>query len=126
MPTEITALLGNIIAQLPLVALVSYLWYNDRKDKMKDIAFLRSENKKQEEILERFVKSMDKLAVSHFPGTEKAEAQATDKMIEATTEKANTAMNKFENSLRELNDIIQRRRNEEDKPNDKKMAARAD
>jgi len=64
MPTEITALLGNIIAQLPLVALVSYLWYNDRKDKMKDIAFLRSENKKQEEILERFVKSMDKLAVS--------------------------------------------------------------
>jgi len=62
----------------------------------------------------------------HFPGTEKAEAQATDKMIEATTEKANTAMNKFENSLRELNDIIQRRRNEEENPNVKKMAARAD
>jgi hypothetical protein len=64
MPTEITALLGNIIAQFPLVALVCYLWFQDRKDKIRQITYLRSENKKQAEIMEKFVKSMDKLSIS--------------------------------------------------------------
>ena len=64
MPTEITALLGNIIAQVPLVALIGYLWFQDRKDKIKQIVFLRESIKKQDDIMAQFVKSMEKLAIS--------------------------------------------------------------
>ena len=64
MPSEITALLGNIIAQLPLVALVSYLWFRDRQDKTKEITYLRNENKRQDDVMQKFVSSMDKLAIS--------------------------------------------------------------
>ena len=64
MPNEITALLGNIVAQIPLVALVSYLWFRDRQDKIKQISYLRNENIKQDAIMQKFVESMDKLAIS--------------------------------------------------------------
>lgn len=64
MPTEITALIGNIIAQAPLVALVVYLWYMDRKDKMRQIEFLRKENKDKTEVMEQFSDSLDKLSLS--------------------------------------------------------------
>ena len=55
---------GNIIAQAPLLAVALYLWYMDRKDKLSEIEHLRRENKEKTEIVERFVKSMDKLALS--------------------------------------------------------------
>lgn len=63
MPTEITALIGNIIAQVPLVALALYLWYMDRRDKQKQIDFLRKENKDKTEIMEQFSDSLDKLSL---------------------------------------------------------------
>ena len=37
MPADITKLLGNIIAQAPLVALIAYLWFRDRKEKLNEI-----------------------------------------------------------------------------------------
>ena len=64
MPTEIVALLGNLISQAPLVALFAYGWYQDRKDKTKQIEFLRKENIEKADVIEKFVASMDRLAMS--------------------------------------------------------------
>jgi hypothetical protein len=63
-PTEVTALIGNIISQIPLVALTLYLWYMDRRDKQKQINYLRKENANKTEILENFTDSLDKLSLS--------------------------------------------------------------
>ena len=64
MPSELTALLGNIIAQLPLVAIVAYLWYQDRKDKLAQIKNLVAENKEKMEIMEKITGSIEKLSLS--------------------------------------------------------------
>ncbi len=64
MPSELTALLGNIIAQLPLVAVVSYLWFQDRKDKLAQIKRLVAENKEKMEIMEKITGSIEKLSLS--------------------------------------------------------------
>ena len=64
MPTELTSLIGNLIAQAPLVAIITYLWYQDRKDKIKQIEFLRNMNKEKTEVMEKMMDSMNKLALS--------------------------------------------------------------
>lgn len=64
MPTEIAAILGNLISQMPLVALVSYLWYQDRSEKIKQINFLRETNQKQSDLLITVAQSIDKLSLA--------------------------------------------------------------
>ena len=64
MPSELTSLIGNIIAQAPMVAIIAYLWVQDRKDKLKQIDFLRCMNKEKTEVMEKMVESMNKLALS--------------------------------------------------------------
>ena len=64
MTTEIVAILGNLISQMPLVALVSYLWYQDRKEKIKQINFLRETNQKQSDLLITIAQSIDKLSLA--------------------------------------------------------------
>ena len=64
MPTEIVAILGNLISQMPLVALVSYLWFQDRSEKIKQINFLRETNQKQSDLLITVAQSIDKLSLA--------------------------------------------------------------
>ena len=64
MDESVLKFFGNIIAQAPLLAVALYLWYRDRQDKIAEIEHLRKENKEKTEIMEQFVTSMDKLAMS--------------------------------------------------------------
>lgn len=64
MSTELTALIGNIISQVPLVALTVYLWMMDRRDKQKTIDYLKHENAMKKEVVKQFTESLDKLALS--------------------------------------------------------------
>jgi len=64
MPADITKLLGNLIAQAPFVALIAYLWFRDRKEKLNEIRFLRQDNKEKTAVMDKFVKSMDRLALT--------------------------------------------------------------
>lgn len=64
MSTELTALIGNIISQVPLVALTVYLWMMDRRDKQKTIDYLKYENAMKKEVVKQFTESLDKLALS--------------------------------------------------------------
>ena len=64
MPADITKLLGNLIAQAPLVAIIAYMWFRDRKEKLNEIRFLRQDNKEKTAVMDRFVKSMDRLALT--------------------------------------------------------------
>jgi len=64
MPSELSGLIGNILAQMPLVAIIAYLWFQDRKDKIKQIKHLISENKEKTEMMNQFTQSMEKLSLS--------------------------------------------------------------
>lgn len=64
MPESITALIGNIISQVPLVALTVYLWITDRRDKQKQIDYLTKQNDEKAELMEKFTDSLDKLSLS--------------------------------------------------------------
>lgn len=64
MPTEVTTLIFNLISQAPLVALVAYLWFMDRRDKHKQIEFLRNENVEKGKIIDDFTESLNKLSLS--------------------------------------------------------------
>jgi hypothetical protein len=64
MPEELTKILGNFVVQFPMVAIVAYLWFRDRKEKLNEIKFLREENKEKTDIMDKFVAAMDRLALS--------------------------------------------------------------
>ncbi len=64
MPEGLTELIGNIISQVPLVALTVYLWITDRRDKQKQIEYLRQQNNEKAELMEKFTESLDKLSLS--------------------------------------------------------------
>lgn len=53
-----------LVAQAPLVAVIGYFWFTDRKDKLKTIEHLRKENSEKADAIEKFIAGFDKLSIS--------------------------------------------------------------
>lgn len=57
-------LILKAIGQAPFVALFAYLWWQNRKDLKKEIAYLRSSSKQKDQRIDELITVVDKFHLS--------------------------------------------------------------